>query len=109
MCLVLFVLSTSLNLEQLHPRTQCQSRSSPTSISSSTSSTQPKTSEQGYDVYNFSPLAPTLALLGDIGVAKHDKLFVWLEQQLERFEQILYILGNHEFYGGDYVRPSGSP
>ncbi|KAM5531700.1 hypothetical protein V8D89_014620 [Ganoderma adspersum] len=48
--------------------------------------------------YNFPPRADVLALLGDIGVTRDDRLFSWLSIQLQRFKLILFISGNHEAY-----------
>ncbi|KAF9467549.1 Ser/Thr protein phosphatase superfamily protein [Collybia nuda] len=49
--------------------------------------------------YDSKPSAPTLALLGDIGWTRNDRLFEWLKSQLTRFQRVLYVLGNHEPYG----------
>jgi hypothetical protein len=57
----------------------------------------------GYEVFNIEPTAPTLALLGDIGVTVNDGLFVFLEKQLMKFERVLYVMGNHEGYKSTYV------
>jgi hypothetical protein len=61
-------------------------------------------SHPGYQVFECSPAAPVLALLGDIGLCKHDdKLFDFLERQLKKFEKIFYVMGNHEGYQLTYV------
>jgi hypothetical protein len=53
-----------------------------------------------YECFSISPSskAEILALLGDIGNICNDRLFVFLKQQTQVFRQVLYILGNHEFY-----------
>ena len=60
-------------------------------------------SQPGYQVFECSPAAPVLALLGDIGLCKHDKLFSFLERQLKKYEKIFYVMGNHEGYQSTYV------
>eukprot|EP00568_Trieres_chinensis_P006605 CAMPEP_0183290844 /NCGR_PEP_ID=MMETSP0160_2-20130417/432_1 /TAXON_ID=2839 ORGANISM="Odontella Sinensis, Strain Grunow 1884" /NCGR_SAMPLE_ID=MMETSP0160_2 /ASSEMBLY_ACC=CAM_ASM_000250 /LENGTH=315 /DNA_ID=CAMNT_0025451527 /DNA_START=9 /DNA_END=956 /DNA_ORIENTATION=+ len=52
------------------------------------------------------PRAPVLALLGDVGLACTDALRSFLHLQSERFELVLFVAGNHEFYN-DYGRPAG--
>lgn len=47
--------------------------------------------------------AANLALLGDIGQVAHDGLFVFLERQLKRYWNVVFILGNHEPYGTSWV------
>ncbi|POS75143.1 calcineurin-like phosphoesterase [Diaporthe helianthi] len=51
--------------------------------------------------YNFpiKHTAQNLALLGDIGQVAHDGLFDFLERQLNRYWNVVFILGNHEPYG----------
>lgn len=51
-----------------------------------------------YDVFEIPPRAPHLALIGDIGHAKDDGLYHFLRKQLEAFETVFYVLGNHEPY-----------
>ena len=60
---------------------------------------------QGYHVYEFPVCAPNLALLGDIGLVADGEngFFAWLRHQLERFERVFFLLGNHEFYKLTYV------
>jgi hypothetical protein len=55
---------------------------------------------RGYDVFEITPKAPFLALLGDIGnVAAHkDDFLAFLTRQLERFQAVFFVLGNHEAY-----------
>lgn len=43
--------------------------------------------------------AQNLALIGDIGQVAHDGLFDFLERQLQRYWNVIFILGNHEPYG----------
>lgn len=38
-----------------------------------------------YDVYEITPSAPNLAVLGDIGYTKDDGLFDFLRKQLSQF------------------------
>lgn len=42
--------------------------------------------------------APILALVGDIGLAFTETLRYFLHQQADRFEHVLFLAGNHEFY-----------
>ena len=44
------------------------------------------------------PRAPVLALLGDVGLAFTPQLKAFLHHQAKRFEAVIYIAGNHEFY-----------
>jgi len=44
------------------------------------------------------PNAPVLALLGDIGLACSNSLRSFLHQQADRFQHVLFLAGNHEFY-----------
>ncbi|OCH88535.1 hypothetical protein OBBRIDRAFT_83113 [Obba rivulosa] len=48
--------------------------------------------------YNFPANAPNLALLGDIGWTRDNRLFDWLDNQLMRFERVFFIPGNNEPY-----------
>lgn len=59
-------------------------------------------SPAAYDVFDIPPLAPYLALLGDIGIVKDDGLFSFLEIQLYRFENVYFLLGNHEPYNSTW-------
>ena len=49
----------------------------------------------------IKPQAPVLALLGDIGLAFSDVLRDFLFEQCNRFKQVLFLAGNHEFYNAD--------
>lgn len=55
-----------------------------------------------YD-FPIKQTAPNLALLGDIGQIAHDGLFDFLERQLKRYWNVIFILGNHEPYGTSWV------
>ncbi|KUJ10022.1 uncharacterized protein LY89DRAFT_701040 [Mollisia scopiformis] len=49
-----------------------------------------------YDHFQLEQTAPYLALLGDIGHIGDDRLFAFLEKQLERYWVVYFLLGNHE-------------
>ena len=49
----------------------------------------------------IQPQAPILALLGDIGLACTDLLRDFLYRQADRFEHVLFLAGNHEYYNRD--------
>ncbi|KAI1837162.1 hypothetical protein DTO006G1_5940 [Penicillium roqueforti] len=51
-----------------------------------------------YDVFNISPKAPYLALLGDIGVVNDAGFITFIETQLRQFQIVFFLLGNHEPY-----------
>jgi predicted phosphodiesterase len=51
-----------------------------------------------YDVFEISPLAPYLALLGDIGYTKDDGFLEFIRRQLFQFEIVFFVPGNHEPY-----------
>ena len=55
-------------------------------------------------IYDFPLCAPNLALLGDIGWTRDERLFQWLETQLLRFKRVFMVAGNHEPYGSALVR-----
>ncbi|KAL6238962.1 hypothetical protein BDW75DRAFT_227542 [Aspergillus navahoensis] len=57
---------------------------------------------RAYDLFNIPPKAPYLALLGDIGIVKDDELFAFLTVQLQQFELVFFVLGNHEPYGSNW-------
>lgn len=73
----------------------------------------PRSSSEAYNEdghvfeYNFPPRADVLALLGDIGVTRDDRLFSWLSMQLQRFKLILFVSGNHEAYRSSLVSECG--
>src|SRR6266581_4073520 len=56
-----------------------------------------------YETFKVTPVAPILALLGDIGTANDPRLFEFIRTQLHQFKAVLYVLGNHEFYWNSYV------
>ncbi|KAF8912094.1 Ser/Thr protein phosphatase superfamily protein [Gymnopilus junonius] len=58
-----------------------------------------RSSEASLYTYDFPAIAPNIALLGDIGWSCDDRLFDWLRAQLERFERLFFLVGNHEPYG----------
>lgn len=58
--------------------------------------------------YDFPQTAPNLALLGDVGWTRDDRLFDWLDIQLARFERVFFVPGNHEPYGSSLVSQSAS-
>ncbi|PWY88694.1 acyl-CoA dehydrogenase mitochondrial precursor [Aspergillus sclerotioniger CBS 115572] len=49
-----------------------------------------------YDLFEISPKAPYLALLGDIGNVRDDGFLPFIEDQLRKFEVVFLVLGNHE-------------
>lgn len=51
-----------------------------------------------YDLFKIPVQAPYLALLGDIGNVKDDGLFNFIEAQLQEFQIVFFLLGNHEPY-----------
>jgi UDP-2,3-diacylglucosamine pyrophosphatase LpxH len=51
-----------------------------------------------YDHFKLQQTAPNLALLGDIGHIGDERLFAFLEKQLERYWVVYFLLGNHEPY-----------
>ncbi|KAF8638144.1 hypothetical protein AX17_002417 [Amanita inopinata Kibby_2008] len=42
--------------------------------------------------------ADLLALLGDIGWTRDERLFQWLKEQLTKFKIVFFVAGNHEPY-----------
>ncbi|KAI9667133.1 MAG: hypothetical protein M1831_001310 [Alyxoria varia] len=53
-----------------------------------------------YTDFEFPKTARFLLLAGDIGrFTQFEKLEVFLSHQCCRFDQVFYVLGNHEFYG----------
>ncbi|KAK4190878.1 hypothetical protein QBC35DRAFT_512870 [Podospora australis] len=54
---------------------------------------------KSYNVFDISPAAPNLALLGDIGLVSHkDELQEFILRHLLKFRTVFYLLGNHEAY-----------
>lgn len=62
----------------------------------------PNDQGSGYN-FEFQPSSHALALLGDVGNVIHEALFKFLHEQLLRFRKVLFVMGNHEFYGCAYV------
>lgn len=52
-----------------------------------------------YEIFEITPAAPHLALIGDIGQANDEGLYNFLQTQLKNFETVFFVLGNHEPYG----------
>jgi len=50
------------------------------------------------------PKAPVLALIGDIGLAVTESLRRFLHFQAGRFEHVLFVAGNHEYYNDRRTR-----
>ncbi|KAI9904933.1 hypothetical protein N3K66_001462 [Trichothecium roseum] len=58
---------------------------------------------KAYDVYEITPAAPYLALLGDIGSVVHgDDFYAFLTRQLRQFRAVLFVPGNHEAFGSSW-------
>ncbi|PMD49079.1 hypothetical protein L207DRAFT_414686 [Hyaloscypha variabilis F] len=59
---------------------------------------------KAYDVFNITPKAPYLALLGDIGniVSHKGDCLAFLTRQLHQFRAVLFIPGNHETYHSNW-------
>jgi len=59
---------------------------------------------EGYDVFNITPKAPYLALLGDVGnITTHkDDYLTFLTVQLRQFRAVLFVPGNHEAYHSNW-------
>jgi len=59
---------------------------------------------QGYDTFEVVPVAPYLALLGDIGlVAIHkEDLSAFFTRMLRQFRAVLFVPGNHETYRSNW-------
>ncbi|KAE8323413.1 acyl-CoA dehydrogenase/oxidase [Aspergillus sergii] len=58
---------------------------------------------EAYDLFDITPKAPYLALLGDIGNVKDNGLFIFLEAQLQKFQIVFFLLGNHEPYHSNWA------
>lgn len=57
---------------------------------------------KSYDLFEVKPVAPYLALLGDIGYVKDPEYFIFLEHQLSSFQTVFLLFGNHESYHSDW-------
>lgn len=54
----------------------------------------------------IKPEAPILILAGDIGrIQKLEQLTLFLKAVCSKFKHVIYVLGNHEFYKVDGVKP----
>lgn len=51
-----------------------------------------------YDSFELPVSAPHLALLGDTGKANQPALFSFLQKQIDRYQTVFFLLGNHEAY-----------
>ncbi|GAO17229.1 uncharacterized protein UV8b_05491 [Ustilaginoidea virens] len=59
---------------------------------------------QQYSSFTFPARAPFLLLGGDIGrLIDYDGYLKFLESQACRFQKVFLVLGNHEFYGLEYL------
>jgi len=58
---------------------------------------------EGYEIFECTPSAPYLALLGDIGLCNDSGLFTFLGRQLKKYSKIFFVMGNHEGYHSSYV------
>lgn len=57
-----------------------------------------------YDIYTIEPRAPFLTLLGDIGYVKDGEgYFLFLRRQLQLFQIVFLVLGNHEPYHSSWT------
>lgn len=61
---------------------------------------------KGYDVFKIAPRSPYLALLGDVGCIGRDyaEYTEFLFAQLQQFEIVFLVLGNHEPYHSSWNR-----
>lgn len=57
-----------------------------------------------YESFTIQSRAPYLALLGDIGLVHDDRLFAFIDAQLQQFKVVFYVLGNHEPYELDELQ-----
>ena len=60
-------------------------------------------SRPSYEDFQLDSACSCLALLGDIGNTLGERLFHFLERQVQQFDLVLYVLGNHEPYGITYL------
>ncbi|EAW07345.1 Ser/Thr protein phosphatase superfamily [Aspergillus clavatus NRRL 1] len=58
---------------------------------------------RAYDLFDIPAQAPYLALLGDIGNVIDDGFFTFIEAQLQKFQVVFVLLGNHEPYRSDWA------
>ncbi|KAJ5615149.1 hypothetical protein N7537_000263 [Penicillium hordei] len=59
-------------------------------------------SPSAYDVFEISPKAPFLALLGDIGVVRDAGFITFIQTQLRQFQIVFFLPGNHEPYNSSW-------
>lgn len=57
----------------------------------------------------LTPSAPVLALLGDIGIPHQESYARFLGQMSSKFELVLVVLGNHEFYQTQGLAQTSNP
>ncbi|KAF3771013.1 hypothetical protein M406DRAFT_232888, partial [Cryphonectria parasitica EP155] len=58
---------------------------------------------QQYATFDFPVTAPWLVLAGDIGrLVDYDKYHEFLRRQVDRYDRVFLVLGNHEFHGLTY-------
>ena len=60
-------------------------------------------SPAAYDVFDITPTAEYLALLGDIGYTKDAGLIDFLRKQLPKYKTTFFVMGNHEPYHSSYA------
>ncbi|KAI9733669.1 MAG: hypothetical protein M1834_003271 [Cirrosporium novae-zelandiae] len=58
---------------------------------------------KSYDIFEIAPVAPCLALLGDIGCIQDDGYFSFIERQLTKFKVVFILLGNYEPYHSSWA------
>ncbi|MCJ1366316.1 hypothetical protein MMC16_005444 [Acarospora aff. strigata] len=58
---------------------------------------------KSYDIFDITPTAPYLALIGDIGCLKDNDYIPFIERQLPKFRVVFLLLGNHEPYHSSWV------
>jgi hypothetical protein len=58
---------------------------------------------KSHDTFEIIPMAPYLALIGDIGCAKDPEYLSFLERQLSKFKIAFLVLGNHEPFHGSWA------
>ncbi|CAG8961388.1 hypothetical protein HYFRA_00013336 [Hymenoscyphus fraxineus] len=58
---------------------------------------------KSYNVFEITPSAPYLALIGDIGNAKDPEFFDFITKQLPLFKIVFLLLGNHEPYHSSWT------
>lgn len=58
---------------------------------------------KAYDIFEITPKAPHLALLGDIGYISHKQAyFDFLRRHLLKFQTVFLVLGNHESWDASW-------